>query len=146
LSTYSGGVVINGGTLKFGANSTFNCGVSSASACSSSNTTPYSGPVGVGTVTINGGGTLDLNGNGSNFASYSTGLFYNPIVMSGTDTTALTQAILTNSTTSYNAGAYGQITLNPIAATTGTLTNVIVQPNGAAIILGELCRFTNWPG
>ncbi|MBU3578134.1 autotransporter-associated beta strand repeat-containing protein, partial [Polynucleobacter sp. UK-Kesae-W10] len=115
FNTYSGGTVINAGTLKLGSDFTV-----TTSAVTSS-------PVGTGNVTINAGGILDLNGH--NFGGNAQTSNLPTIILSGTGVGS-NQALLINSSTTTSVTEYVPITLSNSFASPGTLTDVIAQKTG----------------
>jgi filamentous hemagglutinin family protein len=82
-NTFSGGSTISSGFLKIGSTSFVFCGASILCGPTTSNAYNGSGsssPLGIGSITINANGTLDLNGIGN----ATSGYLYNPITMAGT--------------------------------------------------------------
>jgi fibronectin-binding autotransporter adhesin len=109
-NTYSGGTNISAGTLKLGRDY-----ITSTSAVTSS-------PLGTSSITINAGGTLDLNGFNLGSNTQTSGI--PTVTMSGNTTN---QALLINSSTSTSVLSYAPVTLTKISGASGSLTNVIAQ-------------------
>ena len=127
-NTYTGSTTLNGGTLVIGA----------------------SGAISSGTVTINSGGLLDLNGNSlSNPIAAVSGTIYN-----GNATAAAVSATISNSNRAFAAGGAGDIafstitgsaglTMNKIGGDTVTLngssdnSNLAVNVNGGMVVLNH---------
>ena len=112
-NAYTGGTTISGGTLQLGS-----AYVTTTSAVTNSS-------IGTGNITIGAGGTLDLNGYDLGASTQTSGI--PTVTMSGTGTTASTQALLINSSASNLVTVYAPITLTKISATAGTLVDVIAQ-------------------
>ena len=141
-STYSGGTTVYSGTLAIGASSLL-----------SSSGTFTSGPIGTGTLTMNGG-TLQLNSVASN--SYSVVVLANNIVLNGSITLGSTNTSAPNDLAGIISGPGGITTAsgqpylalsNPSNSFTGglTITNYSFQisadgalPSGSNLIVGPL--------
>ncbi|MBD8051741.1 YDG domain-containing protein, partial [Limnohabitans radicicola] len=141
-STFMGGIIVNAGTLKLGANPHATVSNDTVGGGNLFGSTTDS-PLGLGAITINAGATLDTNGFDIS-AKYSVN---NPTVyMVGAS--AASQAKLINSSTTAST-VYSGISLTN-AATVNDMSNVIAQVGGSGTltILGSVVdgAGTNYAG